>query len=117
MVVLIHPDIIDHKLEFEKRLVESLHQRAWFGSIREFGEFWAARDHVSVDIEHKDSQTRVSLNAPVQVAGLTLHLPVGYRVVSVEPRELTFTQIGAQVVIDKLSADATLILENGGSVR
>jgi hypothetical protein len=69
VVVLIHPDILDHKLEFEKRFVEALRQRAWFGTLREFGEFWAARDQVSVDVEHQGASVRLTLNAPSRVQG------------------------------------------------
>jgi len=117
LVVLIHTDVTDHKLEFERRLVEALRQRAWFGTLREFGEFWAARDRVTVDVDRQARRVRVELVAPEPVAGLTLPLPAGYRVASVEPRELTFTQKAGLVVIDALSGSATLILEDSGSAR
>lgn len=52
-VVLIHAEIKDYKLRFEKALVEELRQRAWFGTPREFAEFWAARDKASVDVERQ----------------------------------------------------------------
>lgn len=117
LVVLIHPDILDHKFEFEKKFVEAQRQRAWFGSIREFGEFWAARDRVAVDVEQQGTQVRVNLNAPQQMAGLTLRLPSGFHVASTEPRDLAFTQTTGQVVVEKLGGAATLILEGGGSAR
>lgn len=117
LVVLIHTDVTDQKLEFERRLVEALHRRAWFGTLREFGEFWAARDRVTVDVERRGAQLRIALAAPARVAGLALGLPAGYRVASAEPRELRFTQTGGQIVIDALDGEATLILEAGGSAR
>jgi hypothetical protein len=117
VVVLIHPDILDHKLEFEKRFVEALRQRAWFGTLREFGEFWAAHDQVSVDVEHQGASVRLTLNAPSRVQGLTLLLPTGYRVVSGEPGQLAFGQEGAKVVVKDLKGSATLVLEAGGTKR
>ena len=117
LVVLIHTDVTDQKLEFERRLVEALHRRAWFGTLREFGEFWAARDRVTVDVERRGAQLRIALAAPARVAGLALGLPAGYRVASAEPRELRFTQTGGQIVIDALDGEATLILEASGSAR
>ena len=117
LVVLIHPDILEHKFEFEKKFVEAQRQRAWFGSMREFGEFWAARDRVAVDVEQQGAQVRVTLKAPQQVEGLTLSLPHGCRVASAEPHDLIFTQNAGQVVLEKLSGDATLILDGSGSAR
>lgn len=117
LVVLIHPEVIDHKFEFERRFVEAIRQRAWFGTMREFGEFWAARDRVAVDVEQQGAQVRVSLKVPERVVGLTLRLPSGYHVASVEPRDITFTQNARQVVVEKLSGDATLILESSKSAR
>jgi peptidoglycan/xylan/chitin deacetylase (PgdA/CDA1 family) len=117
LVVLIHTEVTDHKLDFERRFVEALRQRAWFGTLREFGEFWTARDRIKLDVKRQGMQLRVTIVAPERIAGLTLHMPSGYLVTSVEPRELKFTQNAGHVVIDELSADATLILEDTKSVR
>ena len=117
LVVLIHPDITGHKLDFEQRFVEALRQRAWFGALREFGEFWAARDRVGVDVDRQGTRLRVALAAPGRVAGLALRVPPGYGVASVQPRELNVTQTADQVVIAELSGDATLILEARGSAK
>jgi len=117
MVVLIHTEVTGHKLEFERQLIESRRQRAWFGTLREFGEFWAARDRVTVDSEQRGAQIRVALVAPERIAGLALNLPAGYRVASAEPRELAYTQTADQVVIGTLSGKASLILGVSGSGR
>ncbi len=117
MVVLIHPDILGHKLAFEKGYVEALRQRAWFGTLREFGEFWAARDHVVLDVERQGSRVMVSLNAPERIKGLSLQLPPGYRVVTVEPSSLSYTQDAAQVVLTDLSGSAKLSIEAAGKPR
>ena len=117
LVVLIHTDVTDHKLSFERGLVDALRQRAWFGTLREFGEFWSARDRATVDVVRTGTQLQVALAAPVPVSGLSLRVPAGYRVVSAVPRELSFAQNANQVVIDRLSGDAMLILEAGGIAR
>ena len=117
LVVLIHTDVTDYKLAFERRLVEALGERAWFGTLREFGEFWAARDRASVDVVRTGSKLLVALAAPSPVAGLSLRLPAGYRVVSVVPHGMNFVQDADRVVIERLSGDAELILEAGGTAR
>ena len=116
-VVLIHTEITDHKLRFEKAFVEALRQRAWFGTLREFGEFWVARGKASVDIERQGARVRVSVTAPDTIHGLTLRLPTGYRVATVEPSELAMTQQPGQVVLSNLSGSATLMLERGSGKR
>ena len=117
MVLLIHPDVLDHKFEFEKRFVEALRQRAWFGTLREFGEFWAARDQVALDIERQGQRVKLSITAPTRVFGLGLQLPTGYRVTTAQPSELSFKQTGGQVVIKELSGNATLLIETDGNAR
>ena len=111
LVVLIHTNVTDYKLDFEQRFVEAIRSRSWFGTVREFGAFWAARDRVAVDVERQGGSLRVVLTAPQQVQGLTLRLPAGYRVTSAQPAELTFDQRDKQVVVKALSGSATLMLE------
>jgi hypothetical protein len=109
-VVLIHPNITGHKLEFEKRLLKALRGRAWFGTLREFGAFWAARDQVSVDVARDGARLQVSLHAPLEVTGLGLHLPQGYRVTAASPA-LKYRDRAGHVVIARLSGDVRLTLE------
>ncbi|MCW5797066.1 MAG: hypothetical protein KIT40_01080 [Nitrospira sp.] len=80
VVVLIHPNILDHKLAFEKGFVEGVRPYAWFGSVREFGRWWAARNRVEVDVARDPTAMRVTLKVPVSVAGLTLEVPAGWEV-------------------------------------
>lgn len=110
-VVLIHPNITGHKLKFEQQFVEALRPRAWFGTMRDFGAFWTARDNVAVDIERQGTKIRVSLTSPGHITGLTLQLPAGYRVTSAEPKELVFTQKGDQAVLGDWTGNAALTLE------
>jgi hypothetical protein len=117
LVVLIHTDVTDHKLRFEQGLIKALRPNAWFGTLREFGEFWTARNRVTVDVERQGPQLHVALTAPDRVAGLTLNLPDGYRVASVEPGAIKFSQQAENIVIDELSGEATLILEASSGPR
>lgn len=56
-VVLIHPNILDHKLESEKRFVEAVKSFAWFGSLSEFGQWWSARNDMAADVSRKEDAT------------------------------------------------------------
>ena len=78
MVVLIHPNVLDHKLAFEKGswkacvLLPGLVR--WEGS----GRWWAARDQVQLDVVRESTELRVTLTAPSPVSGLTLEVPNGW---------------------------------------
>jgi peptidoglycan/xylan/chitin deacetylase (PgdA/CDA1 family) len=110
LVVLIHPNITDHKLKFEKQLVAALQQNSWFGTMREFGEFWKARDNVQVDIEKQESRIQVSLISPELISGLTLHLPAGFHVTSTEPM-VKYSQSNGRLTLAALSGTVHLVLE------
>lgn len=78
VVVLIHPNILGHKLEFEKQFYEAVKDWAWFGSMREFGDWWSARNLSHVDVAGKADRMMVSINAPRRISGMTLEVPVGW---------------------------------------
>ena len=77
-VVLIHPNILDHKLEFEKRFVEAVKSIAWFGSISQFGQWWSARNNVAADVSKEEDSYVVTLQVPSPIAGLTIQVPNGW---------------------------------------
>ncbi len=74
-MVLLHPNVVAPKLDFEKTLVDSLRPVAWFGTVGEFGRFWAARaarDSTSGTTACGGSS---SLELPQAVAGLVSRCP------------------------------------------
>ncbi len=117
VVVLIHPNILGHKMEFERAFVSGVKDRAWFGSLGQYGDWWAARDRVEVDVRTVGARKVVTVSAPQKIAGLTLQIPQTWTLASKErdarvtssgpgfvvlgkvqgPVELTFTVSAAQV--------------------
>jgi hypothetical protein len=75
LTVLIHPNILDHKLRFESRLIDSLKGTAWIGALDEFGAWWKARDQVEVDVVEMEEVVYLRLTAREAVSGLTVLLP------------------------------------------
>lgn len=74
--LLIHTDVLDHKLEFERGFVERFKDEAWFSTMRDFGTWWAARDSVSYTLTNSTAQTRtLSLQVVGSIDGLTLQIP------------------------------------------
>ncbi len=78
-VVLTHPNQLGHKLEFHKAFIEAMRDRAWFGTIADYGDWWAARDNVEVDGDCKEDGCAIRLYAPRPIAGLSVNLPRGCR--------------------------------------
>ncbi len=80
-VVLTHTDAADSRLDFQKAIVEDVRPYAWMGSLRQFGDWWTARDQVSVDVAVSDDAIEIMLSAPVALSGLTLEMDQCYEVV------------------------------------
>lgn len=76
--VLIHPDVLDHKLDFEKRFVTAVKPEAWFGSVKGFGQWWVARNEVNVEVATQGRDKVIRLAVPTSIEGLTLELPHGW---------------------------------------
>ena len=109
VVVLIHPNVLDHKLAFEKGFVEGVRPYAWFSSVGEFGRWWAARNRVEVDVVRDAAAMRVTLNVPVSLAGLTLEVPAGWEVARSGNSLRGVAQHGTMVTFPQLQGTYTLL--------
>lgn len=100
VVVLIHPNILDHKLEFEKRFVEGVKSVSWFGSLSEFGQWWAARNQVTVDVVQQGSSYTLTLAVPIPMTGLNLQVPSTWRL-DADHAAPTVTQRGRTLILSE----------------
>jgi hypothetical protein len=107
-VVLIHSNILDHKLAFEKRFVESVKSFAWFGSVSQFGQWWAARNELAVDVSTEGEQYVLTLQLPKPMTGLTVHVPAGWTLDERDANLATAEQVGQVVVIRDAHGTITL---------
>jgi len=107
-VVLIHPNVLDHKLQFEKRFVEAVKPWAWFGSLSQFGQWWAARNEVAVDVTAASGQLVLTLQVPTPMVGLTVEVPGGW---TLDPRRIdlrSVEQVGRAVLLRVAQGTITL---------
>ncbi|MBA3678049.1 MAG: polysaccharide deacetylase family protein [Sphingosinicella sp.] len=74
-VVLIHPDVKDHKLKFEEQLIDRMKGKVWIGSLGAFGDWWSARDQADFDFEGGI----LTVNAPASLQGVEIRFPKGPR--------------------------------------
>lgn len=75
VVILTHPDITDHKLSYTRGVLERWRERAWMGSLAEFGAWWSARDALEADLVQRDGRWELTARSAQGVQGLTIILP------------------------------------------
>jgi peptidoglycan/xylan/chitin deacetylase (PgdA/CDA1 family) len=106
-VLLTHPNVTAEKLEFERQLVSDLASTAWIGSVDQFGAWWAARDHVLVEVTDSGNQHRVELKSDVPLEGLSLTVPASWTLTT--PAGEQVVQTGRTVFISHAQAGGTVI--------
>jgi hypothetical protein len=117
MVVLIHPNILDHKLAFEKGFVEGVRSYAWFGSVREFGRWWAARNQVKLDVAQDATSLTVTIASPESVDGLTLEIPAGWRLSAAGSSLQGIQQRSAAVILPEWQGTHRLVFSSSRSSK
>lgn len=106
-VILIHPNVPGHKLEFEKQVIEHWKDRAWFGTMREIGDWWAARDLLQVDAD----RNTVTIDSQKPMPSLVLELSKAKKIQSTEPQNLDVTLSGKKLFIKNLEGKAKIIFK------
>jgi len=111
--ILIHTDVLDHKLEFERRYLERFGQRGWFDTLENFGDWWTVRDSAITTITADSANTRrLTLTVQGTIAGLTLQVPTSWHYLS----GLDGTaQQQVNVVLGKFTDKAELLFTIGGN--
>lgn len=77
----VHPNKIG--LKVEKEFVNALKDIAWFGTIRDFGLWWAARNEVTIDLNWEGGRRVIVVNVPKRMEGLAVMLPLRSTPISV----------------------------------
>ncbi|HEV7388371.1 MAG TPA: polysaccharide deacetylase family protein [Gemmatimonadaceae bacterium] len=106
-VVLIHPNVTAEKFAYERDLADSLKNEAWFGSVDQFGPWWAMRDQIKVDVTAGDSSSAtVTLDPKWPTKGVAIEVPDQWRLVT-DPG-IPARQDGRRVVVAVLAGRTEL---------
>ena len=104
---MIHPDVVEPKLGFEKQFVAGVKDFSWFGTMEEFGDWWAARNAVKISSRWQGGNLILHIDALKAIEGLTITPPAG---VSAVPRQAIVKHAdGQSVVLGKLSGGADIV--------
>ncbi len=109
-MVLIHPDIRGHKLAFEDRFIAAVKPFSWFGTLADYGRWWAARNAVELDPAWQDGRLVLRLSAPPPLDGLTLEVPAGLRLDPARPQPPGAELRGDRLLLGRLAGAATVTL-------
>lgn len=107
------PDPASAWLGFERRFCTAVKGRAWFGTVDEFGRFWAARNAAGVDVTRNGEQRIVTVTLPAAVDGLTLSTPARWRFLRAEPSGVVATSPG-RVTLGPAVNRLRLVFDAGG---
>jgi peptidoglycan/xylan/chitin deacetylase (PgdA/CDA1 family) len=107
-VVLTHPDMLGHKLEFHKAFIAAVQDWAWFGSISDFGNWWAARNAVEVDSHCLQAVCTISLHAPQPIQGLALRFPRDCEYQESPNSDIAVRPTDGGVVLGRIQGNLTL---------
>nr|WP_272889337.1 polysaccharide deacetylase family protein [Stutzerimonas stutzeri] len=106
-VILVHPNEVDHKYRFLEDVIPRLKPFAWFGTLAQLGQWWAARDQLSLDVERDGSTLVVSLTAIEPISGISMQLPAEASVRDIE--QIGSLLEGNRLLINHLPAGTTTI--------
>ena len=106
--VLVHPNILGHKLDFVRGFTKALQSSAWFGSVEDFGSWWAARDDVDLDVSRDGDTVTVQLATRSAVHDLTIEIPSHWSLQKPNVAALELKERPGAVTIGTLQGNATL---------
>jgi hypothetical protein len=70
--------------EVEKKFIDAMRDEAWFGSIRDFGLWWTARNEITLDVIQSGDHRVVTVNVPKRMEGLAIMMPIRSTPIAVE---------------------------------
>jgi peptidoglycan/xylan/chitin deacetylase (PgdA/CDA1 family) len=108
-VLLIHPNNLEDKFQFEQAFLPPWQHRAWFGTLGGFGQWWEARDRAGVDVSLTATQATIRLDLPLGITGLALRVPSGWSQPRIEAGTATCGRPG-EVLVSAPSGRHTLTM-------
>lgn len=90
-IILTHPDVLDGKLRFLEEIIPAIEPFAWFGTLEQYGAWWAARDALEIDLVREGETLVVSIDAPAAVNGVTVTLPESWTPSGALPEGTTYS--------------------------
>lgn len=110
--ILIHPNIMGHKYRFLEMYIEEFKDKAWFGTVSQYGDWWKARTKLEVDAESHDNYVIINLEGPFDINNLPLVIPENLKYISSSPDVGSVTKTESGYLIERVYGKAQLIFKN-----
>jgi len=110
--ILIHPNIMGHKYRFLEMYIEKFKEEAWFGTVSQYGEWWAARTKLEVDAKSIDNYVIVTLAGPLKIKNLPLVIPKYLKYISADCDVGNVKKTESGYLIEKINRRTQLIFED-----
>lgn len=75
MCFLIHPNIIGYKYRFEDNFIDSMKKSAYFCSLRQYAEWWEARNDITFYISNTGKETLLHIHFPKEINMVSFYVP------------------------------------------
>jgi len=102
---LIHPNILDYKYKFEMGLLDSIQSTAYVCSLRDFADWWAARNNVHYFVLKNKRGYELHIITPSAINNLTFFVPAKW-VCTASPE--TIVQTGNSVLVKNVTNGMTI---------
>ncbi len=110
--VLIHPNILDHKLEYQRELTEFFDPGneldyivPHYVTMSELGQWWLARNYVDLDVSINGIEATLHIETRDAIDGLTINVGSSWTLNDIDPN---LTQTGSRLVIGSLTSGQIL---------
>lgn len=100
MCVLIHPNVVSYKYKFEVGLLDSIQNTAHISTIRDFGDWWAARNNVRFFVLKNATGYQLHIISPAPMDNLTFFVPSTWTCATPAP---TAKQTGNSVLVSNVT--------------
>lgn len=104
MVVLIHPNVFQDKFSFLQGFLSQIQDTdVWIGTLSDFGQWWAARDRMELDVRETAGRCVAELNLQSTSIATVLKLPLGWHLKQSELNSGTVEQRGSKLYLRGVS--------------
>ncbi len=103
--VLIHTDTLAYKYNYETALIDSLKNTAVFYTIKEFGNWWLARNGVTFSVEKQKQLNSLHVNTTMPIKEIGFTLPAGW---VCKGNDANIVQTGNEILIHQLNKELTI---------
>lgn len=110
--ILIHPNIMGHKYRFLEMYIKQFKDKAWFGTVSQYGDWWKARAKLEIDVKSDNDIVVINLEGPNNIKNLPLIIPRHLKYISSIQDVGNVTKTESGYLIERINSKTQLIFQN-----